>query len=68
MMGIIALSGIVVNNGLVLLDYSEILLNRKKQDISNSKKKLIIRKSILIQIISLYVYRRPKYQRNFINK
>jgi len=29
MMGIIALSGIVVNNGVVLLDYSEILLNRK---------------------------------------
>ena len=41
MMGIIALSGIVVNNGVVLLDYSEILLNRKKQDISNSKKKLV---------------------------
>ena len=44
MMGIIALSGIVVNNGVVLLDYSEILLNRKKQDISNSKKKLIVLK------------------------
>ena len=41
MMGIIALSGIVVNNGVVLLDYSEILLNRKKLDVSNSKKKLI---------------------------
>ena len=41
MMGIIALSGIVVNNGVVLLDYSEILLNRKKLDGSNKNKKLI---------------------------
>ena len=41
MMGIIALSGIVVNNGVVLLDYSVILLNRKKQDQANKDKKLI---------------------------
>jgi multidrug efflux pump subunit AcrB len=37
MMGIIALSGIVVNNGVVLLDYSEILLERKKADPKNTK-------------------------------
>ena len=41
MMGIIALSGIVVNNGVVLLDYSEILLERKKLLESNAKRKLI---------------------------
>jgi multidrug efflux pump subunit AcrB len=38
MMGIIALSGIVVNNGVVLLDYSEILLERKKADPKKYKK------------------------------
>ena len=37
MMGIIALSGIVVNNGVVLLDYSEILLARKKANPKNTK-------------------------------
>ena len=41
MMGIIALSGIVVNNGVVLLDYSEILLERKKRDEMNASKELI---------------------------
>ena len=41
MMGIIALSGIVVNNGVVLLDYSEIILERKKQLESNEKRELI---------------------------
>jgi multidrug efflux pump subunit AcrB len=30
MMGIIALAGIVVNNGVVLLDYTQILIDRKK--------------------------------------
>ena len=30
MMGIISLAGIVVNNGVVLLDYTELLINRKK--------------------------------------
>tara|TARA_Y100000389_G_scaffold141885_1_gene139810 strand:- start:1625 stop:2137 length:513 start_codon:yes stop_codon:yes gene_type:complete len=41
MMGIIALSGIVVNNGVVLIDYSEILLARKKSDPKNKSKALI---------------------------
>ena len=41
MMGIIALSGIVVNNGVVLLDYSEILLKRKQLESSNKNIKLI---------------------------
>jgi multidrug efflux pump subunit AcrB len=38
MMGIIALSGIVVNNGVVLLDYSEILLNRKNKTFQTVRK------------------------------
>jgi multidrug efflux pump subunit AcrB len=32
MMGIISLSGIVVNNGVVLLDYTQLLIDRKKQE------------------------------------
>lgn len=32
MMGIIALAGIVVNNGVVLLDYAQLLIDRKKVD------------------------------------
>ena len=30
MMGIISLAGIVVNNGVVLLDYTQLLIDRKK--------------------------------------
>ncbi|MEO8934719.1 MAG: efflux RND transporter permease subunit [Xanthomarina sp.] len=33
MVGIISLAGIVVNNGVVLLDYTELLINRKKQQL-----------------------------------
>jgi len=32
MMGIISLAGIVVNNGVVLLDYAQLLIDRKKYD------------------------------------
>lgn len=37
MMGIISLAGIVVNNGVVLLDYTEILLDRKKEELGAPK-------------------------------
>ena len=37
MMGIIALAGIVVNNGVVLLDYAQLLINRKKVENNLSK-------------------------------
>jgi multidrug efflux pump subunit AcrB len=30
MMGIISLAGIVVNNGVVLLDYAQLLIDRRK--------------------------------------
>ena len=33
MMGIISLAGIVVNNGVVLLDYAQLLIDRKKQEL-----------------------------------
>jgi multidrug efflux pump subunit AcrB len=33
MMGIIALAGIVVNNGVVLLDYTQLLIDRKKSEL-----------------------------------
>ncbi|RCS26369.1 AcrB/AcrD/AcrF family protein [Polaribacter sp. WD7] len=34
MMGIISLAGIVVNNGVVLLDYTQLLIDRKKEDLN----------------------------------
>ncbi|MHB0756495.1 efflux RND transporter permease subunit [Polaribacter sp. M15] len=33
MMGIISLAGIVVNNGVVLLDYTQLLIDRKKEEV-----------------------------------
>lgn len=37
MMGIISLAGIVVNNGVVLLDYTELLINRKREELNLSR-------------------------------
>ena len=34
MMGIISLAGIVVNNGVVLLDYAQLLIDRKKAELN----------------------------------
>lgn len=41
MMGIIALAGIVVNNGVVLLDYTQILIDRKKVTLGLDDKDLL---------------------------
>ncbi len=41
MMGIISLAGIVVNNGVVLLDYTQILLDRKKVELGVSDDDLL---------------------------
>ena len=41
MMGIIALSGIVVNNGVVLIDYTQLLIARQKESIGISFNKLL---------------------------
>ncbi|QRM88996.1 MMPL family transporter [Lacinutrix sp. WUR7] len=37
MVGIISLAGIVVNNGVVLLDYAQLLIDRKKHDLNLEK-------------------------------
>lgn len=41
MMGIISLAGIVVNNGVVLLDYTQILIDRKKVELASDEKDLL---------------------------
>ena len=41
MMGIISLAGIVVNNGVVLLDYTQILIDRKKVNLHMDEKDLL---------------------------
>ena len=41
MMGIISLSGIVVNNGVVLLDYTQLLLDRKKSEEDIPKEQML---------------------------
>ncbi|RKN82576.1 efflux RND transporter permease subunit [Ulvibacterium marinum] len=41
MMGIISLAGIVVNNGVVLLDYTQILIDRKKVELGMEDKDLL---------------------------
>ena len=38
MMGIISLAGIVVNNGVVLLDYTQLLIDRRKHNLGLTKK------------------------------
>jgi len=51
MMGIIALAGIVVNNGVVLLDYTQILIDRKKVTLGVSDDELLTREEITDTII-----------------
>lgn len=46
MMGIISLAGIVVNNGVVLLDYTQILIDRKKLEIGLDDKDLLSREQV----------------------
>ena len=51
MMGIISLAGIVVNNGVVLLDYTQILIDRKKYELGLGEDDLLKREQILEAII-----------------
>ncbi|MEO0572743.1 MAG: efflux RND transporter permease subunit [Bacteroidota bacterium] len=51
MMGIIALAGIVVNNGVVLLDYTQILIDRKKVNLGVSDDELLTRDEVTETII-----------------
>ncbi len=43
MMGIISLAGIVVNNAIVLIDYTQILIDRKKQELNMDDDELLTR-------------------------
>jgi multidrug efflux pump subunit AcrB len=51
MMGIISLAGIVVNNGVVLLDYTQILIDRKKVSLGLSDDDLLTRDQVREVII-----------------
>ena len=51
MMGIIALAGIVVNNGVVLLDYTQLLIDRKKVEQNLSKDEFVDQTSLYEAIV-----------------
>ncbi|MGB5819071.1 MAG: efflux RND transporter permease subunit [Saonia sp.] len=51
MMGIISLAGIVVNNGVVLLDYTQILIDRKKLALGMDDKDLLSREQVTEVIV-----------------
>jgi multidrug efflux pump subunit AcrB len=51
MMGIIALAGIVVNNGVVLLDYMQLLIDRKKEEFGLEDQKYLPKELLLEAII-----------------
>jgi multidrug efflux pump subunit AcrB len=51
MMGIISLAGIVVNNGVVLLDYTQILIDRKKISLGMNDNELLSREQVTELIV-----------------
>lgn len=51
MMGIIALAGIVVNNGVVLLDYAQLLIDRKKLRMGIPEDEFLTKEELLLTII-----------------
>ena len=51
MMGIISLAGIVVNNGVVLLDYTQILIDRRKVKLGMDDKGLLTKEDATEAII-----------------
>jgi len=51
MMGIISLAGIVVNNGVVLLDYAQLLIDRKKNQLGLGEEENLSKEDLLTQII-----------------
>ena len=50
MMGIISLAGIVVNNGVVLLDYTQLLIDRRKNEIGISKEEMLDNDDAIVAI------------------
>jgi multidrug efflux pump subunit AcrB len=51
MLGIISLAGIVVNNAIVLIDYINLLIQRKKEELNIPKDKLLPKKLIFESIV-----------------
>lgn len=51
MMGIISLAGIVVNNGVVLLDYMQLLIDRKKEELGLEDQKYLPKELLLDAVI-----------------
>ena len=51
MMGIISLAGIVVNNGVVLLDYAQLLIDRKKNQLNLDEDEYLEKEDLLASII-----------------
>ena len=47
MMGIISLAGIVVNNGVVLLDYTQILIDRKKEELGLGEREYLDKDEVI---------------------
>ena len=52
MMGIISLAGIVVNNGVVLLDYTQLLLDRKKESVGIQEDRLLPKADAIEAIVN----------------
>lgn len=46
MMGIISLAGIVVNNGVVLLDYTQLLIDRKKEELGMDRDEMLDKETV----------------------
>ena len=51
MMGIISLAGIVVNNGVVLLDYAQLLIDRKKVELGLDENEYLDTQSLFESIV-----------------
>ncbi|RRO20987.1 efflux RND transporter permease subunit [Flavobacteriaceae bacterium 14752] len=52
MMGVIALAGIVVNNAIVLVDYTQILIDRKKKELGLEKDDMLSKHDYFISIVA----------------
>ncbi|WP_407556315.1 efflux RND transporter permease subunit [Winogradskyella sp. 4-2091] len=51
MVGIISLAGIVVNNGVVLLDYAQLLIDRKKNELDLHEDQLLVKEDLFESIV-----------------
>jgi len=51
MVGIISLAGIVVNNGVVLLDYTQLLIDRKKNELDLDESQFLVKEDLFESIV-----------------